>query len=62
MIKGYEEGAIDYLSKPLDPEIAKAFPTGDAVNRAALRLLALTEQTARITARAYPTARKRVAA
>jgi len=24
MVKGYEEGAIDYLSKPLDPEIAKA--------------------------------------
>src|ERR1700744_5393496 len=24
MIKGYEEGAIDYLFKPLDPEIAKA--------------------------------------
>src|SRR5665213_1301840 len=24
MIKGYEEGAVDYLFKPLDPEIAKA--------------------------------------
>lgn len=24
MMKGYEEGAIDYLFKPLDPEIAKA--------------------------------------
>jgi PAS domain S-box-containing protein len=24
MLKGYEEGAIDYLFKPLDPEIAKA--------------------------------------
>ena len=24
MMKGYEEGAIDYLSKPLDPEITKA--------------------------------------
>ena len=24
MMKGYEEGAIDYLFKPLDPEITKA--------------------------------------
>ena len=24
MMKAYEEGAIDYLSKPLDPEITKA--------------------------------------
>ena len=24
MMKGYEEGAVDYLSKPLDPEITKA--------------------------------------
>src|ERR1700741_2620782 len=24
MMKGFEEGAIDYLYKPLDPEIAKA--------------------------------------
>ncbi|MEI9955470.1 MAG: PAS domain S-box protein [Ferruginibacter sp.] len=24
MIKGYDEGAVDYLFKPLDPEIVKA--------------------------------------
>jgi len=33
----------------LDPIIAKAFPTSEAVNEALLSLLTLTEQTARIT-------------
>ena len=33
----------------LDDRVAKAFPTGEAVNEALLGLLALTEQTARIT-------------
>ena len=34
MVKGFEEGAIDYLPKPLDPEITKAkvdISTGDSV-------------------------------
>jgi hypothetical protein len=33
----------------LDPAIAKAFPTSEAVNAALLGLLTLTEQTARLT-------------
>ena len=35
----------------LDPAIAKAFPTSEAVNEALFGLLALTEKTARITRR-----------
>jgi hypothetical protein len=46
----------------LNDEVAKAFPTAEAVNEALLGLLALTEQTARITARSKRAARKRVAA
>lgn len=42
----------------LDPAIAKAFPTSDAVNAALLGLLALTEQTARITGRKSRTTRR----
>ncbi len=42
----------------LDPAIAKAFPTSDAVNAALLGLLALTEQTARITGRTSRTTRR----
>lgn len=43
----------------LDDKVAKAFPTTEAVNEALLGLLALTEQTARITSRSKRTARKR---
>ena len=35
----------------LDPAIAKAFPSSEAVNAALQGLLTLTEQTARLTAR-----------
>lgn len=45
----------------LDDKVAKSFPTGEAVNQALLGLLALTEQTARITSRSNQTTRKRVA-
>ena len=45
----------------LDPAIAKAFPTSEAVNQALLGLLTLTEQTARITGRSKRTPRKRAA-
>ena len=45
----------------LDDKVAKAFPTGDAVNEALLSLLKFTEQTARITGRAKRTAPKRAA-
>ncbi len=46
----------------LDPKLAKAFPTSEAVNEALRGLLALTEQTARITSRSSRAARKRSAA
>lgn len=45
----------------LDPAIAKAFPTSEAVNEALLGLLTLTEQTARITSSSKRTPRKRAA-
>jgi hypothetical protein len=45
----------------LEPEVAKAFPTSEAVNEALLGLLTLTKQTARITSRSTRTARKRAA-
>ncbi len=45
----------------LDPAIAKAFPTSEAVNEALRGLLTLTDQTARITGRAKRPAPKRVA-
>lgn len=45
----------------LNDEVSKAFPTGEAVNEALLGLLALTEQTARITGRSKQTTRKRAA-
>ena len=46
----------------LDPQLAKAFPTSEAVNKALHGLLSLTEQTARITSRSSRAARKRAAA
>ena len=46
----------------LDEKVAKSFPTGEAVNEALRGLLALTEQTARITSRSNRPARKRAAA
>ena len=46
----------------LDAKVAKAFPTAQEVNEALLGLLALTEQTARITGRSKRIARKRAAA
>jgi hypothetical protein len=43
----------------LEPAIAKAFPTSQAVNEALYGLLALTEKTARITRRAGGRAKAR---
>ena len=45
----------------LDPAIAKAFPTSEAVNEALLGLLTLAKQTAHITVRPKRTARKQTA-
>ncbi len=60
--KFYSEVAKGTSVALLDPVIAKAFPTSEAVNEALLGLLTLTEQTARITGRSKRTARKRAAA
>ena len=57
--KFYKEVAKGTSVVLLDPVIAKAFPTSEAVNEALLGLLALTEQTARITGRVKRTVRKR---
>lgn len=45
----------------LNDEVSKAFPTTESVNEALAGLLALTEQTARMTSRSTRTARKRPA-
>lgn len=45
----------------LNDKVAKAFPTAEAVNEALLGLLALTEQTARLTGRSKATARRQAA-
>ena len=45
----------------IDPKLAKAFPTSDAVNQALRGLLALADEAARITGRSKRTARKRAA-
>ena len=45
----------------LQPEIQKAFPTSEAVNKALATLLAFAEETQRLTVRSKRTSRKRVA-
>jgi hypothetical protein len=44
----------------LQPEIQKAFPTSEAVNKALASLLAFTEEAQSLTARPKRTTRKRV--
>jgi hypothetical protein len=61
--KFYKEAAKGTSVVLLDPSVAKAFPTSEAVNQALTGLLALTEETARITGRnKRPNPRKRAAA
>ena len=43
----------------IDPKLAKAFPTSEAVNEALRGLLVLADETARITGRSKRTAGKR---
>jgi hypothetical protein len=43
----------------IEPKLAKAFPTSEAVNEALRGLLALADETARITGRSKRAARKR---
>ena len=49
--KFYAEAAKGTSVALLEPAIAKAFPTSEAVNKALHGLLTLTKQTARITRR-----------
>jgi hypothetical protein len=56
--KFYKEVAKGTSVVLLDPVIAKAFPTSEAVNAALLGLLTLTEQTVRLTSRPKRAARK----
>ena len=49
--KFYAEVAAGKSVALLEPAIAKAFPTSQAVNEALASLLALTEKTSRITRR-----------
>ncbi len=46
----------------LQPEIQKAFPTSEAVNKALARMLAFAQETQVLTGRSGRTTRKRVAA
>ena len=46
----------------LQPEIRKAFPTSEAVNKALASMLAFAQETRGLTGRAGRTARKRAAA
>ena len=60
--KFYKEATEGTSVVLLDPELAKVFPTSEAVNQALNSLLTLTEQTARIVARGKrPAVRKRAA-
>ena len=45
----------------IEPKLAKAFPTSEAVNEALRSLLTLADDTARITGRSKQTTRKRAA-
>jgi hypothetical protein len=59
--KFHAEAAKGTAVALLDPAIAKAFPTSEAMNEALQGLLTLTEKTARITGRSKRVPRKRVA-
>ncbi|MBX3279312.1 MAG: hypothetical protein KF868_15020 [Acidobacteria bacterium] len=57
--KFYAEAAKGTAVALLEPEIAKAFPTSEAVNEALRGLLTLTQQTERITRRSSGRAKAR---
>lgn len=57
--KGVSKGTSVAL---IEPKLAKAFPTSEAVNEALRGLLALADETARITGRSKQPDRKRAAA
>jgi hypothetical protein len=57
--KFYAKAAKGTAVALLEPEIAKAFPTSEAVNEALRGLLTLTQQTERITRRSSGRAKAR---
>jgi len=60
--KFFKEAAKGTSVALIEPKLAKAFPTSEAVNEALRGLLALADETARITGRSKGTIRKRAAA
>lgn len=59
--KFFKEAAKGTSVALIDPRLSKAFPTSEAVNEALRGLLALADETARITGRSKRPARKRAA-
>ena len=59
--KFFQEVAEGTTVALIEPQLAKAFPTSEAVNEALRGLLALADEAARITGRSKRTARKRAA-
>lgn len=59
--KFFKEAAKGTSVALIEPKLAKAFPTSEAVNEALRGLLALADETARITGRSKRSARKRAA-
>lgn len=59
--KFFREASKGMAVALIEPKLAKAFPTSEAVNEALRGLLALADETARITGRSKPIARKRAA-
>lgn len=57
--KFFKEAAKGTSVALIEPVLAKAFPTSEAVNEALRGLLALADETARITGRSKRTARMR---
>lgn len=59
--KFFQEASKGTSVALIEPNLAKAFPTSEAVNEALRSLLALADETARITGRSTRTTRKRAA-
>ena len=57
--KFFKEAAKGTSVALIDPKLAKAFPTSEADNEALRSLLAMADETARITGRSKRTTRKR---
>ena len=60
--KFYKEAVKGTAVVLLDPEVAKAFPNSEAVNKALTSLLAFTRETRKLTEKPKRASRKRSAA